>query len=99
MFRINIRTAPTKMPSLMARNRTTETANRAALGRPAPSSFEIRVLTAQPRPKGTIHVVSEVLRLTDRTDVSNAGLGRRPAKRTINSNDHVSKFPASAAIW
>lgn len=30
--------------------------------------------------------------LIDSTEVSNFGLGRRPDKRTINSNDHISKL-------
>lgn len=47
MFRINIRTTPTRLPTTMAMTKTTHTAKRAACGFPAPNSFETRVLLSK----------------------------------------------------
>ena len=49
-------------------------------------------LVAPLRPSGIIKANEHVLRLIDSTDVSSFGLGKRPAKRTIISNDQISKL-------
>ncbi|MFS7937068.1 hypothetical protein Hanom_Chr05g00423171 [Helianthus anomalus] len=43
-LRINIKTDPTKIPTIMTTTSTTITDNRAVRGCPAPNSFETRVL-------------------------------------------------------
>lgn len=44
MFRINIMTNPTTMPSIVAMKKTTRTARHAPSAFPAPNSFDTRVL-------------------------------------------------------
>ena len=63
------------------------------------SQVVVHYLIAELSPKGIIHTNAAVLRLIDSTEVSSFGLGRRPERSTMSSNDHISKLRATGHYY